>query len=519
MLLFGLVGTSRHLAVSPTSASAVTLAASVAPLAAGSGGPLRGPRFRDCGAGRGAVLRRREVPRLGFLSDFIARSVLKGFTFGLALTIISRQLPKLLGTHPTAPDFLPRIVSGVHDRQRSARADGATVVGRPAVPVPRRAEHWQGATGAVVPGAGFAIGEWLPAERYGILTVGAQMAGVPLPGVPDRGLTRHVALLPAAFGVELLLSSSRWLGADVRLARRVRSGPNRDIRDWPWPVSAARSRMASSLAEGCRRPQRITGRSADAARGRRGGGAPVLSLVAFLPYCSHLAESILGAIVVHAVWHLLDVRTLREIARSAPVDHRRARGAVGVSSSGSSGLLIAVTFSLVLLMQRISFPRFSVLGRLPGTGLREHGPITRTPNRCLACSSSAPTAWSSSRTRTACAWPCSTTSGRRWPTPACVIIDNEMVPDLDMTSVGLPCRCCSRASARDGIVLRLARVREPVWEMLKRTGLAARDRSREPLLDDERRGRCAAAGPTDRRARRRAGVIRRVAPFRLVEAD
>ena len=65
------------------------------------------------------------------------------------------------------------------------------------------------------------------------------------------------------------------------------------------------------------------------------------------------------------------------------------------------------------------------------------------------------------------------TSGRRSPKPACVIVDNEMVPDLDMTSVDALSMLFESLRA-DGIVLRMARVREPVREMLKRTGLAAR---------------------------------------------
>ena len=53
--------------------------------------------------------------------------------------------------------------------------------------------------------AGLAVGGWLPAERFGIHTVGAEIARVPLPGLPAVGWTELMALLPAAFGVSLLL--------------------------------------------------------------------------------------------------------------------------------------------------------------------------------------------------------------------------------------------------------------------------------------------------------------------------
>ena len=37
------------------------------------------------------------IARLGFIADFLAKSVVTGFIFGLAITIIIGQIPKLLG--------------------------------------------------------------------------------------------------------------------------------------------------------------------------------------------------------------------------------------------------------------------------------------------------------------------------------------------------------------------------------------------------------------------------------------
>jgi MFS superfamily sulfate permease-like transporter len=39
------------------------------------------------------------VARLGAICSFIAKPVLRGFAFGLALTIVLRQLPKMTVTH------------------------------------------------------------------------------------------------------------------------------------------------------------------------------------------------------------------------------------------------------------------------------------------------------------------------------------------------------------------------------------------------------------------------------------
>ncbi|MGC7532341.1 SulP family inorganic anion transporter, partial [Pandoraea pneumonica] len=55
------------------------------------------------------------VGRLGGMSDFIARPVLRGFTFGLALTIAIKQLPKILDVavhHSDTPRIALDLLSG-----------------------------------------------------------------------------------------------------------------------------------------------------------------------------------------------------------------------------------------------------------------------------------------------------------------------------------------------------------------------------------------------------------------------
>lgn len=476
LLLFGVVGTSRHLAVSPTSASAVTLAASVAPLAAGSV-----DRYAALASATAALVGVLFLIggrlRLGFLSDFIARSVLKGFTFGLALTIISRQLPKLLGTHATSGDFLTRLVAASTDghgpHPPTVLLSSAALLFLFFV-APR--------LGKVPPAlsclvAGLAVGGWLPAERFGIHTIGAEIAGVPLPGLPAVGWTELMALLPAAFGVSLLLLIES-MGSGRTFASRggYEVDANRDM------TALALANLGSAVTHGIVVGGGLSATAANHKAGARtqlasivAGALSVLSLVAFLPYFRHLPEAILGAIVVHAVWHLLDVKTLREMSR---VRRRSITDAlvalVGVLVFGIlQGLLVAVAFSLVLLMQRISFPRFSVLGRLPGThtfvSMADHPNAEPVPGLLIVRPDGMVFFANANRMRLAVL----DYVRQAVPKPACVIIDNEMVPDLDMTSVDALAMLFESLRA-DGILLRVARVREPVWEMLKRTGLAAR---------------------------------------------
>jgi SulP family sulfate permease len=99
LLGYALFGTCRQLSVSPTSSTAAISTAIVAPLAVGD--PAR---FADLSAALamlvGAVLIGLGLLRMGFVSRSITAGAQVGFMFGLGLTIIVGQLPKLLASPP-----------------------------------------------------------------------------------------------------------------------------------------------------------------------------------------------------------------------------------------------------------------------------------------------------------------------------------------------------------------------------------------------------------------------------------
>jgi sulfate permease, SulP family len=97
MFVYAIFGTSRQLAVTSTSSSAAMLAALVAPLAA-----VNSARYMLLVSAvmiaAGFLFLLGGVLKLGVVSEFISKPVLKGFVFGLALTIIVKQahnIPRL----------------------------------------------------------------------------------------------------------------------------------------------------------------------------------------------------------------------------------------------------------------------------------------------------------------------------------------------------------------------------------------------------------------------------------------
>src|SRR5689334_8189173 len=127
---YALFGSSRHLAVGPTSAIALLLGVTLAGPAAGD--PARQAALASLTALIVAgVFALAWLLRLSVLVSFISESILTGFKAGAALVIASTQLPKLFGVIGGGDDFFERIVllvGQVPDTNLLALAIGAGAI-------------------------------------------------------------------------------------------------------------------------------------------------------------------------------------------------------------------------------------------------------------------------------------------------------------------------------------------------------------------------------------------------------
>ena len=96
LLLFAVLGSSRHLVVGADSATAAIVAAGLAGLAS-AGSPRYVALAGVLAALTGLALLVARVVRLGFLADFMSRTVLIGFLTGVGIQVAGRQLGGMLG--------------------------------------------------------------------------------------------------------------------------------------------------------------------------------------------------------------------------------------------------------------------------------------------------------------------------------------------------------------------------------------------------------------------------------------
>jgi SulP family sulfate permease len=184
--VFAILGSSRHLVVAADSATAAMLAAALAGMAA----PASARYVHLAGLAAlltGALLLLARMARLGFLANFLSRTILLGFLAGVGIQVAIAQLPGMLGLTVTSTRTISRLV---HTLAALPRADLATVaVSAAVVAVVLTA----GKITHRIPGALIAIVASIIVSR----SVGLAGHGVAILGPVPRGLP---SLGPPAFG-------------------------------------------------------------------------------------------------------------------------------------------------------------------------------------------------------------------------------------------------------------------------------------------------------------------------------
>src|SRR5678815_2602411 len=106
MVIYAVLGTSRPLSVSTTTTLAILTASQLLQVAPGGEPAALSSASAMLTLLVGAFLLVASLLRLGFVANFISEPVLVGFKAGIALVIVSDQIPKLLGVHVPKSDFV-----------------------------------------------------------------------------------------------------------------------------------------------------------------------------------------------------------------------------------------------------------------------------------------------------------------------------------------------------------------------------------------------------------------------------
>ncbi len=204
MAAFAVLGSSRHLVVAADSATAVILAAALTGLAAA--GSEQYVRLAGLAALlTGGMLLAARLARLGFLANFLSRTVLVGFLTGVGIQVAAGQLPDMLGVTATGRQTLPKLVNTVRALPHVHWADVAVSI---AVIVVVVAARW---INRRIPGLLIAviiaiIVSWAAdLARHGVAVIGNIPRGLPSLGLPALGWHDAAALLGLAVSMFVVI--------------------------------------------------------------------------------------------------------------------------------------------------------------------------------------------------------------------------------------------------------------------------------------------------------------------------
>jgi MFS superfamily sulfate permease-like transporter len=375
LVCYALIGRSRYAIVTATSSSAAVLAA--ATLALGADVATQRVAFASilvCATGIAFLLA--GCARLGAMSNLIARPVLRGFSFGLALVIAVKQWPHIVGMHVHSTDFLPLLAEIL--RNIGAWEPTSLAVGVGALLglfMLGRVRHVPGVLVVII--LGIAAAPWLASR--GVVLTGPIHLALELPAFARPAGGQWLPLVEFALALMFILYAESYSSIRTYALKHddtVQS--NRDL------IALGVANVVSGAFHGTPVGAGYSGTSANEAAGAQSraaglyAAATVLALVLlFLPWIERIPDPVLAAIVIHAVSKSLRIAVFRPYFRWQRDRLVTLTAVAAVILFGMlDGLLAAIAFSLAMLLHSLSSPRLSVLGRM---GAHDFVSVARFP--------------------------------------------------------------------------------------------------------------------------------------------
>jgi high affinity sulfate transporter 1 len=384
LVAYALFGTSRQLIVNPDAAVCAMIAAAVAPLAGGDS-QLYWSLAVTITFLAGLFCIAASFLRLGAMADFLSKPILIGFLNGVAISIVSGQMSKLLGFPIEAKRIIPQFLEiitklpQVHLPTLAVGVACLVVLFAMARIAPRlpAALITLIAAGSVV--ALFGL------DRYGVKILGPIPAGLPPLRFPSFAPDEIPSLLGSAAGLALVMFSSGMLSA-----RSFATKGGYEIDADRELAAFGVANLASALSQGFA----VTGADSRTAVAAASGGrtqvtglvtaATIAIILLFLTGpLRYIPIAALGALLMYASLSLFDVRDLKEIWRIDRIEVGLAIvTTLGVVALGAiNGILIAVGLALIRFVQMTARPKDEILGAVDGlSGLHsiERHPTART---------------------------------------------------------------------------------------------------------------------------------------------
>lgn len=384
LFIYGLLGSSRTLAVGPVAIVSLMVAAGVAPLAAGDVG-LYVQLALALALMVGVIQVAMGILRVGFLVNFLSHPVLVGFTAAAAIVIGFSQVKHVLGFSVPRGEFIETVRHTVaHLSETNPMTLGIGIGSILTLlffknQLPKLLRKMGLNNGLIVPLAKSAplvvvlfgtllVQQLRLDDAAGVKIVGEVPAGLPPISLPALDINLWTALLPTALAISFVgYMESFSVAKSLASKRRQKVDADQEL------IGLGAANVGAAFTGGYPVTGGFSRSVVNFAAGANTGLASIITAalialtVMFLtPLFYHLPNAVLAAIILVAVGNLIDIKTARHIWAYNKADSTAliitflAVLAVGVEN----GILVGAGSSLLLYIWRTSRPHTAVVGRI-----------------------------------------------------------------------------------------------------------------------------------------------------------
>jgi high affinity sulfate transporter 1 len=376
MLLYGVFGSSRHLVVGADSATAAIVAACLSGLSLVRGSAEWLAMAQVLALLAAGLLLLARILRLGFLADFLSRTVLTGFLTGVGIQVAVGQMADMAGLPPTRGSTAAKLLNLLaHARQTNLPSLGVAVVALAVILGAHKLS--KRVPGALIAVAGAILAaSFFHLDHAGVKLLGSVPSGLPKFGPPQVhwNWTVFQQLLPTAGAMfVVILAQSAATSRAFAAIDNERFDENTDI------TGLALANLGAALSG----TFVVNGSPTKTQMVQSAGGRSQLAqftasfiallvLLFFTRPLELLPEAALAAIIFHIGIDLVDIPGMSRILSARPSEFWIALVTalmvvfVGVEQS----ILLAVVLSLLDHTRQGYRPHNSVVVRDEAHGMR-----------------------------------------------------------------------------------------------------------------------------------------------------
>ncbi len=399
LLAYVLFGSSRVLFMGPVSTVTVLSGSVVRGLSGGD--PAMAITLTSALAMlAGVVLLAAGLLRVGWVAQFLSAPIVTGFVTGLVVLIVVGEIPGLLGVASPGGALLERFVGLVQSVPNAQPATLAVAVGALVLLfggsrlVPRL--PWS----LIVLALGIVASQVLNLRGQGAAVVGPVPTGLPIPQLPIVPISDVGALVTGAFAIAAVGI------AEGLAAANTFASVEDDLVDDSEFIANGAADIAAGLFGGMGVAGSLSKTAANARAGAStqvssiaGAVAVLLVLLFATGLLAPLPKAVLSAIVIHAVWGLVQPARFRRYQSIRRNDFAASIVALlGVLVAGPlNGLIVAIAQSLLGLIYRSMQVHIDEMGKVPGEkaawGAIAHDPARKTVRRICVLRPDGPIFW------------------------------------------------------------------------------------------------------------------------------